>query len=145
MPGHGAQKLAEQIKQIAASMLERRIKDPRLGFVTITDVKIGKDNKEAVLYYTVLGDDQARADTAAALDDAKGQVRTQVSRQLGMRFAPTIAFMPDVLPEATQHFEDLLAQARQADAEKAARAAGAQPAGDPDPYRVVGDAAEDEE
>ncbi len=139
-----ALKRAEQIKQIAAEMLERRIKDPRLGFVTITDVRLSRDNREAILFYTVLGTDEERTDSAAALEAARGQIRTAVSKRLALRFAPTIDFVPDAMPETSQHMEELLAAARASDAEVAARASEAQYAGEADPYKQPREDAEDE-
>lgn len=130
-----ALKLADQIKQITAQMLERRIKDPRLGFVTITDVKLTGDTREATIYYTVLGESDDLAATQAGLDSAKGLIRSTVGKQLGLRFAPTIAFLPDAMPENARHLEELLQQTRAADAAKAAEAARAQYAGEADPYR----------
>ena len=67
-----ARKLADRIQQIVAEMLERRIKDPRLGFVTITDTRITDDLRDATVFYTVFGDEAERAETAAALESAKG-------------------------------------------------------------------------
>jgi ribosome-binding factor A len=128
-------KLADRIKEIVASELEFRIKDPRLGFVTITDVRITPDLREASVFYTVYGDEEARAATAAALASAKGVLRTEVGRQTGVKFTPTLAFIPDAIPDTARHVEDLLRQAAQADAEVHARAQGASYAGEPDPYR----------
>ncbi len=138
-----ALKKAEQIKHIAAEMVQTRIKDPRLGFVTITDVRLSKDGKEALLFYTVLGGAAEQAETAAALDAAKGQIRTTVSKRLGMRFAPTIAFVHDALPDTTAHFEELLAAAKAGDAEVAQKAAAASYAGDADPYKKKDDESDD--
>jgi ribosome-binding factor A len=134
-----ALKRAEQIKHIAAEMLEKRVKDTRLGFVTITDVRLSKDSHDCTLFYTVLGTDEERADTAAALEAARGQIRTAVSRRLALRFAPTISFVADAMPETTAHMEELLAQARAVDEQVAAKAAGATYAGEPDPYRKPAD------
>ncbi len=128
-------KLADQIKQITAQMLERRIKDPRLGFVTVTDVKLTGDTREATIYYTVLGEDGDLASTQAALDSAKGLIRSTVGKQLGLRFTPMLTFIPDAMPENARQIEDLLARTRAEDAERAAAAASAQYAGEDDPYR----------
>ncbi|HEX3204609.1 MAG TPA: 30S ribosome-binding factor RbfA, partial [Propionibacteriaceae bacterium] len=84
-------KLADQIKVIVAQMLERRIKDPRLGFVTVTDVRLTGDSRDATVFYTVLGSDEDHARTAAALRSATGVIRSQVGQQLGLKFTPTIA------------------------------------------------------
>lgn len=136
-------KLADQIKVIVAEMLERRVKDPRLGFVTITEVRLTGDTREATVFYTVLGDEDDQAGTAAALESAKGLLRAQVGKQLGLRFTPTLAFVPDAVPESARQIDDLLAAARSSDEEVARRAAGASYAGEADPYRKPG--AEDED
>jgi len=130
-----ALKRAEQIKHIAAEMLEKRVKDARLGFVTITDVRLSKDNHDCTLFYTVLGSEAERVDTAAALEAARGQIRTAVSRRLALKFAPTISFVADAMPETTAHMEELLAAARLVDEQVAAKAVGAVYAGEADPYR----------
>lgn len=128
-------KTAEQIKVIVAGMLERRIKDPRLGFVTITDVRLTGDGREATLFYTVLGDADARAETAVALTSATGLLRSTVGKQLGLKFTPTLTFVLDAVEEEASQIEEALAKARLRDAELAAQAAGASYAGDPDPYK----------
>src|SRR4028119_917627 len=84
-----ARKLAVRIREVVAQTLELQVKDPRLGMVTITDAKVTPDLREATLYYTVYGDDQARADSAAALESAKGVLRSQAGRQTGVR-APAL-------------------------------------------------------
>ncbi|MGC3993750.1 MAG: 30S ribosome-binding factor RbfA [Propionicimonas sp.] len=132
-------KVAEQIKVIIAQMLERRIKDPRLGFVTVTDVRITGDGREATVFYTVLGDATARAESAAALASATGLLRSTVGKQLGLKFTPTLEFVLDAVEEDAAQIEDALARARALDAEVAARAVGASYAGDPDPYRKPGE------
>lgn len=135
MPGPRNAKLADQIKVILASTIERRVKDPRLGFVTITEVRLTGDNREATAFYTVLGDDEARAGTAAALESATGMLRSTVGQQLGMKFTPTLAFVRDATPETARHIEDLLAQVQATDAAAAAAAVGKEYAGESDPYR----------
>lgn len=138
-------KLADQIKVIVAEMLERRIKDPRLGFITITDARLTGDSREATLFYTVYGSDEERQNTAAALESAKGLLRSTVSKRLGLRYAPSLTFVLDATEESAATIEDLLAKARAADAELAAQAAGASYAGDADPYRHDDDLDEGED
>ena len=138
-------KLADQIKVVIAQALERRVKDPRLGFLTITEVRLTGDNREATVFYTVLGDDAERAGTAAALDSATGMLRTAVGTQLGIKFAPTLAFVLDATPESAKQIEDLLAQVQAADAAAAASAVGKEFAGEADPYRKPREAEEDDE
>jgi ribosome-binding factor A len=130
-----ARKLADRISQIVAEMLERRIKDPRLGFVTITEARLTNDLREATVYYTVYGSEQERADSAVALDSATGIIRSEVGRQLGLRHTPSLAFIADVLPENAQRIEELVSRAQAADARLARSREGAVPAGDADPYR----------
>lgn len=128
-------KIADRIKVIVAEMLERRIKDPRLGFVTVTDVRVSGDTQQASVFYTVYGQDEDLAGTEAALNSAKGLIRSEVGKQLGMRHVPTLEFIHDALPESARAIDDLLEKARQADAQVAAAASGATYAGEADPYR----------
>ncbi|MGN6333959.1 MAG: 30S ribosome-binding factor RbfA [Motilibacteraceae bacterium] len=131
-----ARKLADRIRVIVAEMLETRVKDPRLGFITITDVRVTGDLQQATVFYTVYGDEAARADTAAALESAKGVLRSEVGRQTGVRHTPSLAFVADAIPDTAQHIEDLLRQAAASDAEVARAASGAAYAGEADPYRA---------
>jgi ribosome-binding factor A len=131
-----ATKLADRIAQIVAEMLEHRVKDPRLGFVTVTDAKLTGDLREATVYYTVYGSADEQAGTAAALESATGLIRSEVGRQTGLRHTPSLSFVLDTLPEGARHMEQLVARARAADEALAQVREGAQPAGDPDPYRV---------
>ena len=141
-------KIADRIQVIVAEMLERRIKDPRLGFVTITDVRLTGDSQQATIFYTVLdstGDDEtALANTAAALESAKGLLRSEVAKQLGMRIAPTLTFIPDALPETARHLDEVLARAKEADDAVAAQR-GSTYAGEEDPYKKPREAGDDED
>jgi ribosome-binding factor A len=141
-----ARRLAKRISTIVASAIEYEIKDPRLAGVTITDAKVTADLHDATLYYTVLGrtleDEPDYAGAAAALERAKGVLRTKVGAGTGVRFTPTLAFVRDTVPDVAHRMEELLAQAREADAGLARVRQGAKPAGDAQPYRVVGDSVE---
>jgi ribosome-binding factor A len=139
-----ARKMADRVRVIVAETLETRVKDPRLGFVTVTDVRVTNDLQQATVFYTVLGDDAARADTAAALESAKGVLRSEVGRQTGVRHTPSLEFIADALPENARVIDDLLAQAQAADAEVARAAAGATYAGDADPYRAPREVADED-
>lgn len=138
-----ARRLAKRIGQIVASAIEHEIKDPRLGNVTITDTKITGDLRDATVYYTVLGDSvDAKPDiagAAAALESARGVLRSKVGEGTGVRFTPTLTFVADTIPDDARRIDELVAKAREADAEVARRATGAQPAGEPDPYRTPDD------
>jgi ribosome-binding factor A len=145
-------KIADRIHEIVAEMLERRLKDPRLGFVTVTDVRVTGDTQHATIFYTVLAealgeesDEAALAATAAALESAKGLIRSEVGKQLGMRHVPTLEFVADALPATARHLDEVLAKARAQD-EAVAAARGTTYAGGEDPYkkpRVVEEADEE--
>jgi ribosome-binding factor A len=142
---------ADRIQVIVAEMLERRIKDPRLGFVTITDVRVTGDSQQATVFYTVLAgaageqsDEAALAATAAALESAKGLIRSEVAKQLGMRITPTLTFVADALPESARHLDEVLQRAKKLDEEVAARRVEAY-AGEPDPYKKPRAAEADED
>jgi len=137
-------KIADRIQVIVAEMLERRIKDPRIGFVTVTDVRVTGDSQQATVFYTVLGEEADRVSTAAALESAKGLLRSEVAKQLGMRIAPTLTFIPDALPESARHLDEVLARAKELDDAAAARRGSAY-AGEPDPYKKPREAGDDED
>lgn len=128
-------KLAEQIRLVVAEMLERRVKDPRLGFVTVTEVRLTGDARDATVFYTTMGTDRERDETAIALESAKGLIRSQVGKTLALKHTPTLTFIVDAVPESAAQIDGLLASARSVDAEIAARAADATYAGDADPYK----------
>ncbi|GAA2566447.1 MULTISPECIES: 30S ribosome-binding factor RbfA [Microbacterium] len=127
-------RLADRIRVLIAERLEKGLRDPRLGFVTITDVRVTGDLQHASVFYTVLGSEQERLDSAAALTAATGMLRSEVGRKLGVRLTPTLEFIPDGVPENAGHIEDLLREARERDSAVAGLAASAQYAGDADPY-----------
>ena len=139
-----ARKLADRIRVIVAQLLEQRVKDPRLGFITITDARITNDLHDATIFYTVYGDETEAQDTRRALDSATGMLRSEVGRITGVKFTPTLTFVADAVPENARHIEDVLRQAREADARVQAQAARATYAGDADPYRIDEEATEDE-
>ncbi|OMH31205.1 30S ribosome-binding factor RbfA [Tersicoccus sp. Bi-70] len=130
-----AARLGDRIKVIVAQALERRVKDPRLGFITITDCRVTNDLQHATLYYTVFGEEEQQVSTRAALESAKGVLRAEVGKNITARLTPTLTFVADEVPVNASHVEDLLRTARERDAELAAQASGAAYAGEEDPYR----------
>src|ERR1700741_4037102 len=142
-----APNLAKRISTIVASAIEYEIKDPGLAGVTITDAKVTAALHDATLYYTVMGptleDAPDYGGAAAARERAKGVLRAKVGARTGVRFAPTLAFVRDTVPDAAVRMEELLARARQADADLARVRQGAKPAGDAQPYRVGGENGDD--
>lgn len=127
-------RLADRIRVLIAERLEKGLRDPRLGFVTITDVRVTGDLQHASVFYTVLGSEDERTSTAAALKAATGMLRSEVGRKLGVRLTPTLEFIHDAIPENAGHIEDLLREARERDESVAGIAATASYAGEADPY-----------
>ncbi|MEY4347673.1 MAG: hypothetical protein RIS43_92 [Actinomycetota bacterium] len=138
-----ARQVAERILVIVAEAVEMRIKDPRIGFVTFTASRLTADLREATVFFTVLGDDKAREDTLIALNSARGVIRSEMGKRLGMKHTPSLTFIPDALPETAEHINELLREAAAADAQVHAQSVGARFAGDADPYKHPHD--EDEE
>ena len=145
-----ASRMADRVKVIVAKALERRVKDPRLGFVTITDARVTNDLQHATVYYTVYGSAEEKADSARALESAKGILRAEVGKNITARLTPTLEFVADEIPEAASSLEDVLRRAKEKDAAVAASAAGAEYANDANPYRTdpdddASDQADDED
>jgi ribosome-binding factor A len=130
-----ARKVADRIKVLVAANLEPIVKDPDLGFVTITDVRVTGDLQHASIFYTVFGDDLQRSRTAMLLEKNKGKLRSFVGRQIQIRLTPSLEFIADAIPEGAAHLEELLQVAKKHDEEVAAAASGATYAGDVDPYK----------
>ena len=137
MASNRALKVADRIKEVIANTIETRVKDPRLGFVTITDVRVTGDLQQASIFYTVLGDADAQSGTAAALASAKGLIRREVGSSLGLRITPSIEFFADGLQESAKEMNDLMSSVRAADAELAKLRENAKPVGDADPYKIT--------
>lgn len=130
-----ARKVADRIKSLVAEYVEFRLKDERVGFLTITDVRVTGDLQHASVFYTVFGSDEERAATAEALEESKGRIRSHVGKGLGIRLTPSLEFISDAIPEGAASIEDALAKARARDAELAEAARNAKPAGEADPYK----------
>jgi len=140
-----ARKMADRIKEVVARRLDKGLRDPRLGFVTITDVRVTGDLQHASIFYTVYGTDEERADSAAALKAATGMLRTEVGKNITARLTPSLEFIADALPDTSAHLEDLLAQAKMRDEQVRSASAGATYAGDADPYKHDDDEDDDED
>ena len=130
-----AMKVADRIKTVVAENLPLVIKDPDLGFVTITDVRVTGDLQHASIFYTVFGDENQAEQTAKLLQQNTGKLRSLVGKHLGIRLTPSLEFLADALPDSAAHIDGLLREAKARDAEVAATAAGAAYAGESDPYK----------
>ncbi|WP_335870759.1 30S ribosome-binding factor RbfA [Bacillus sp. 2205SS5-2] len=87
-----ANRVGEQMKKELSEIIGRKIKDPRIGFVTVTDVQVSGDLQQAKVYITVLGDENQREDTLKGLTKAKGFIRSEVGNRIRLRRAPEIIF-----------------------------------------------------
>ncbi len=134
MAGERQARLGDRIRVILAERIEKGLRDPRLGFVTITDVRVTGDLQHASVFYTVLGSDAEREASGQALKSATGMLRSELGKHLNVRLTPTLEFIHDGLPENAGHIEDLLREARERDAAVAGLASSAAYAGDADPY-----------
>ena len=144
-----ARKMADRIKVIVAKRIERGLRDPRLGFVTITDVKVTGDLQHASVFYTVYGSIEERTDSAAALKAATGMMRSEVGKNITARLTPSIEFIADAIPENAALIDDLLREAHERDTATEDGKGTATYAGDADPYKKprasVGDAVSDDD
>lgn len=142
-PSPRAARLADRIKKLIAEQLDRKVKDPRLGYVTVTDVRVTNDLQQATVFWTVLGDEEEREATAAALASAKGMLRSEVGRNLNTRLVPTLDFVMDAIPETTANLAKALSEAADRDAKLAAERAEGRYAGEADPYKAPREESDD--
>ncbi|MCW3493964.1 30S ribosome-binding factor RbfA [Microbacterium sp. SSM24] len=145
MAGERQARLGDRIRVILAERLEKGLRDPRLGFVTITDVRVTGDLQHASVFYTVLGTEEERAASAQALASATGMLRSEVGKHLNTRLTPSLEFILDAIPENADHIADLLREARERDEAVAGLASSASYAGDADPYVKPREADDDDE
>ncbi|MCM3572729.1 MULTISPECIES: 30S ribosome-binding factor RbfA [Mesobacillus] len=90
--GHRVNRVGEQMKKEIGDIISRKIKDPRVGFVTVTDVEVTGDLQQAKVYISVLGDEQQREDTLKGLAKAKGFIRTEIGQRIRLRKTPELIF-----------------------------------------------------
>lgn len=129
-----ARRLGERIKVLAAEALERAVKDPDIGFVTFTDVKVSPDLTHARIYFTVLGSEEDQKSSIEILERSKGRLRGEIGKHLGIRITPTIELILDEVPATAGAMAELLAEAKRRDEEVERLAKLAAPAGEADPY-----------
>ena len=108
-------KLQEFIKQEVSQMLMRGLKDPRIGFTTITDVHVTGDLREATIYVSLFGSDKEKEDTLIALKHAAGHIRTELGKVLKLRHSPSITFDKDTSLDYSMHIESLLNEIKKDD------------------------------
>ncbi|MCW4465270.1 30S ribosome-binding factor RbfA [Glutamicibacter sp. MNS18] len=130
-----AARLAQRVKVLMAQSLRTVIKDERIDNVTVTDARVTNDLQHATVYYTVFGEAELKAEIAQILAKRTGALRKELGRNLTIRLTPTLEFVADEIPENASHLDELLAKAREKDAEVAALREGKVHAGDQDPYK----------
>ena len=110
MQGSRPARIGEEIRQELADLLSREVRDPGIGFITVTHVKVSADLQVARAYYTTLGDEAARRTTAKALERAKPFLRQRIAAHVGLRRAPELAFQYDESIAREERIETLLAE-----------------------------------
>jgi ribosome-binding factor A len=111
MAGHRTDRVAASLQAALSELLLRGVKDPRIGMVTITGVKLSPDLKHASVYVSTLGDDAAHARMLAGLASARVYLQSQAGRRLGLRFTPELRFEIDPSIDAAERVERLLREA----------------------------------
>ena len=102
------EKLQELIKQEVSKMLLREIKDPRIGFVTVTEVEMTGDLREAKIFVSVMGDEKKVKESFAGLKSALGFIRREIGKRIRLRFTPEISFAPDTSLDYSEHIQKIL-------------------------------------
>ncbi len=102
------EKIQEQLVHEISEIIQRELRDPRLGFVTVTSAEISRDLRYAKVYVSVLGDEEARKQSLKALNNAVGMLRGEFARRAHLRIAPEIAFHYDTGIERGQRIFELL-------------------------------------
>jgi len=110
---HRSERVADLIRRELAGLLEREVKDPRVGFVTVTGVELTPDLRSARVAVTILGEAPQQQDSLKGLAAAQGFLRHELAKRLGLRHTPTLEFHLDRTLESEQRIEELLRQMRQ--------------------------------
>ncbi|KYD29544.1 30S ribosome-binding factor RbfA [Geobacillus sp. NFOSA3] len=105
-----ATRVGEQMKKELSDIIGRKLKDPRIGFVTVTDVRVTGDLQQAKVYISVLGDEEQRQNTLKGLEKAKGFIRSEIGQRIRLRKTPEIFFEIDESIEYGNRIEQLIRQ-----------------------------------
>lgn len=117
MPNHRPDRLKGAIMEEISSMLRKDLKDPRLGFATITDVEVTPDLRSVRVFVSILGDDTSKAQTMQALESARGYIRAEIGRRIRLRYTPEISFKYDASMERASRIFELLTTVRRDEGE----------------------------
>lgn len=110
-----AARVGEQLKKELSRLLQQELKDPRIGFVTVTSVEMSRDLEHAKVFVSVMGDEEQKKQTLEGLEKAKGFLRTEAGRRLGIRRTPEIVFKIDESIEHGQHISKLLEEVKRSE------------------------------
>lgn len=113
-----ANRVGEQMKKELGDIIGRKIKDPRIGFVTVTDVEVSGDLQQAKVFISVLGDETQRENTLKGLAKAKGFIRTEIGQRIRLRKTPEIIFEFDESIDYGNRIETLLHEIKEEDKQK---------------------------
>lgn len=103
-----ANRVAEQMKKELGEILTMKLKDPRIGFVTVTDVEVTGDLQQATIYISVLGSEKEKQDTLLGLTKAKGFIRSEIGKRIRLRKTPELLFEFDEAYEYGNRIETIL-------------------------------------
>jgi ribosome-binding factor A len=112
--GARTERVGEEFREILAEEIQR-LKDPRIGFVTVTGVKVSHDLRVAWVYFTVFGDDKARAGSRAALRSASAHLRHELGRQVRLKSVPELRFEEDTTPVAGERIDRIIEMLHEGD------------------------------
>lgn len=102
------EKVQEAIRRIISSVIQNELRDPRIGFVTVTKVQVTPDLRLAKIFYSVLGDEKTKKSTKIALQNANHFLKMKIGDELKLRFTPEVSFREDIVLEYSQKIEDIL-------------------------------------
>jgi len=114
--GARTERVGEEFREVLAEEIPK-LKDPRIGFVTVTGVEVTADLRRARVFYTVLGDERARAGTRAGLRSASAHLRAAIGRQVRLKFLPELSFEEDPSIERGERIEEVLRRVHEREAE----------------------------
>ena len=106
--GQRAERVESQLKKIISEIVQKELKDPRIGFVTITGVDVSGDLQHAIVFFSVLGDKQQHEDTTKGLNSSAGYIRMLVGKKIKMRYTPQITFLFDESTEYSSRIDEII-------------------------------------
>ena len=112
------ERLSNDIKHHICDIISRHVKDPRLGFITITEVKVSPDMHHAKIYFTVLGEGKEKKDSQDAINSASGFIRKELASCMNIRYTPELDFRLDEAKECSKNIDDIFKKIQQERKEK---------------------------